>query len=189
MPSAAQALYGKDGPISDGPNGDRARAVIDSGIARPSENSIFGSDQQPGARPPPASDQSRPSPTSPTPAAPFNPERYAAPEGGHLHPELMSEFAKEARSLGIGHQGGERLLDLHHKAVREQEEHYARSLDANVERLQRELPAEDVQMVNRLIADPQMTPPSMKAHIERWGNHEDFARMLTAWARAIREGY
>jgi len=35
--SIAEGLYGKDEPISGGPADPRTRAVIDSGIAKPSE--------------------------------------------------------------------------------------------------------------------------------------------------------
>jgi hypothetical protein len=104
-PSIAEAMYGKDGPINGRVSDDGTRLGIEAGIARPAaERALFGNGQQP----PPAGQ---------TPAAAFNPERYAAPEGGHLDPAMMGEFSTAARELGINQQGGEKLLDLHHKAM------------------------------------------------------------------------
>lgn len=107
--SPAQAMYGPNGPIS-GPDPEAAFSIT-SGIAKPAAetpgNALFTGNQP---RPPT-------SPSGPTPAAPFNPERYAAPEGGHLDSALMGEFSTGARKRGIDQQGGEWLLDMHHKAI------------------------------------------------------------------------
>ena len=174
-PSAAEAMYGPNGPISDGgPSGERTRAVIDAGIARPDPRFI-------DERSSPPRQEARSEPT-------FDPGRYTAPEGYDTHPELMREFSGLAREFGLNQQQGSRALDFYRRATEASEEHYARQLAGNTERLSHELPAEDVRTVQELINDPALTPAPMKDWILRWGSHPDVAHMLTRWARAIRNG-
>jgi hypothetical protein len=118
----------------------------------------------------------------------FDAARYRTSDGTSFDPNLMGEFGRAAHELGLDQRGGERLLEMHSRAVKASEEAYARQLDRNSEQLARSLPAEDVQTVKELLVDPNLTPPEMRAWVERWGSHPAVATMLTRWAAAIRNG-
>jgi hypothetical protein len=190
MPSAAEAMYGPDGPISDGPNFNepavnRARAMIESGIAKPAAetpgNALFGDRPDNG--------QARPAPSGTPPAAPFNANSYSAPEGGHIDPGLLGEFSTAAKELGLDQRGGERLLDMHHKAMRAELDHYAQRLADDAGQLERTLPAHDLAAARDFVNDPQLTPPELRPWLAQWGNHPLIAQMLTNWAREMRRRY
>jgi hypothetical protein len=176
--SAAEAMYGPSGPISDGPSSERVRSIIEQGIAKPDPR--FAGPREGGERSP-FRQEGRSEPA-------FDSARYRAADGTSFDPTLMGEFSGTARELGISQRGGERLLEMHSRAIREGEQRYAEQLDRDSERLARSLPAEDIASVKELISDPQLTPPEMKQWVEKWGSHPAVARMLTAWARAIRNG-
>jgi hypothetical protein len=177
-PAPAQALYGEAGPISDGPAGERTKALIESGRAQPDPRFL-------DERAPPSQPERGPERRA-EPA--FDPSRYQVPDGYEAHPELMREFSGLAREFGLSQKNGERALDFYRRATEASEEHYARQLAGNTERLARELPPEDVRMVQELINDPALTPAPMRDWILRWGSHEAVATMLTKWAAAIRDG-
>jgi hypothetical protein len=166
MPIAAEALYGPNGPASDGPNFTDARGVINDGIAKPAAetpgNALFGDRS--------ATSQVRPSQAAGTPpAAPFNANNYSAPEGGHIDPTLLGEFSTAARELGLDQRGGERLLDMHHKAMRAELDHYAQRLAADAGQLERTLPAQDLAAAQSFVNDPQLTPPELRPWLAQWG--------------------
>jgi hypothetical protein len=183
--SLASSLYphlarGEDGSLGEA-GVDTARRVQMEGIARPADTSLFGDRTTNG--------QARPTaPSGPTPAAAFNPNNYAAPEGGPIEPGLLAEFTNQAKSLGIGHEGGSKLLDLHHKAMRAELDHYAQRLANDAGQLERTLPAHDLAAARELINDDQMTPPELRPWLATWGNHPLVAQLLTRWASAIRNG-
>jgi hypothetical protein len=169
-PSAAEAMYGRDGPINDGPAGERTRALIEQGIAHPDERYARES--------PPARQEAR----GPT----FDSARY--PGRDQLDPGMTGEFSAVARELGLTQRGGERLLEMHSRAVKASEEAYARRLAEGSDQLARELNPEHVQIARDLIADERMTPKELRPWLETWGNHPLIARLLVNWAAAIRGG-
>jgi hypothetical protein len=189
--SLADAMY-PGGPISDGPSDARARALIDSGIAKPAEPDVPTS--LPPRNDPPRNDPPRNAPpTAPQrlwgqPDPTFDATRYAAPEGQSVDPALMGEFGSAAKELGLNQTGGERLLALHQKATTAATEAYANRLAAGAEDLVKTLNPDHVEVVKELLADERLTPPEMRQWVEQWGNHPGLARMLTAWAGAIRNG-
>jgi hypothetical protein len=166
-PSAAEALYGPDGPVTGGPNFSPQRELIESGIAKRAVSPF--AEERPASRPGQG--------TGPA----FDAARVA---DRNLDPAMVAELG----TLGLSQTQGDKLLDLHVRASRAAEEHYSRQLNEGSERLAQELHPQDVATVRELIADPALTPASMKAWVERWGSHPDVAHMLTAWARAIRNG-
>jgi hypothetical protein len=118
MPSAAEAMYGPDGPISDGPNFNepsvnRARAMIESGIARPASEQgrpapLFG--ERPGG-------PAQPSPTTPAGAdTPYDPARMTLPDGYEAG-EMMGEFNDFAREAGFSQKRADRAMDIHRRSV------------------------------------------------------------------------
>jgi hypothetical protein len=168
-PSAAERMYGPDGPISGGPSDSRTRELIESGIAKPAV-SLFGDQRTPA----------RPSPHANEPA--FDPAKLPGYEG--VDPAITQDLGR----IGISERQATELRPIYERAVKDDMQRYASSLEQNVGRLQRELPAEDLRTVSELINDPQMTPPEMAEWLRTWGNHEGIATMLTRWARAIRNG-
>ena len=44
-PSAAEAMYGPDGPIGGGPSDPRTREIIESGIAKPANPGLFAEER------------------------------------------------------------------------------------------------------------------------------------------------
>jgi hypothetical protein len=148
--------------------------VIDAGIARPDPRFI-------DERSSPPRQEARSEPT-------FDPGRYTAPEGYDTHPELMREFTALAREFGLSQKNGARALDFYRRAGERAEQDYAAQLEANVDRLERELPAEHLQAARELINDERYTPREMREWLGRWGNHPAVATMLTRWAAAIRDG-
>src|SRR5215469_12593014 len=92
--SLAEGLYGPDGPINGGPTDPRARAVIDSGIARPAaetepepRRALFaGADKE--ARPT--------APPSPPAGEIFDAAKFEVPEGFTADPATLGEFANAA---------------------------------------------------------------------------------------------
>ena len=164
-PSAAEALYGPDGPAS-GPSG--AKAFVEAGIARPDPR--FADER---------------SPTRPGPG--FDAARWRG--GDQFDPQMMGECSSVAREMGLDQKGGERLIELHSRAQQAAEENYARKLSEGVDELARSLPAEDLAAARSLIADERFTPRELRPWLERWGNHPAIATMLTRWASAIRRGY
>jgi hypothetical protein len=173
-PSAAQALYGEEGPISDGPGG-RAREVVDAGIARPDPRFVDD-------RAPPPRQEARSGPA-------FDSARYRPTDSSSpIDPGLMGEFSGVAQELNLDQRGGERLLEMHSRAVKASEEAYARRLADNVDRLERELPAEHLRAARELINDENYTPREMREWLGTWGNHPAVAQMLVRWAAAIRNG-
>ena len=177
-PSAAEALY-PGGPINDGPGLGRTKELIESGIAKPAA-SPFAEE-----RPSPRTERGTERRGEPTP---FDANRYQPPEGYQAHPELMREFAGLAREERLSHRGGERMLELFTRAQEADKQAYAQRLAAGVEELQRELHPEHLATARALINDPEMTPPEMRQWLATWGSHPAVARMLTAWAGAIRRG-
>jgi hypothetical protein len=92
-------MYGPDGPINGGPSNPRTREVIEAGIARPDPR--FADERPPPSRSGPA----------------FDSARYRAADGAQFDHGMMTEFGSTARELGISQQAGERLLEMHHKAM------------------------------------------------------------------------
>jgi hypothetical protein len=161
--------------------GSPTQATIEAGFAKPAAETpgtaLFG-DRQP--RPP--------SPSGTPPAAPFNANSYSAPSGGHIDPTLLGEFSTAARELGLDQKGGERLLDLHHKGMQAELDHYAKRLADDAGQLERTLPAQDLEAARELINDDRYTPPELRPWLAQWGNHPLVAQLLTRWASAIRNG-
>ena len=97
-PSAAEALYGPNGPISDGPGLGRQREVIESGFARPDPR--FADERQPS----PSQPAARPGPA-------FDAARYTVPAGTQLdlgvvtrkdeRPDAQSSAISDARWLRL----------------------------------------------------------------------------------------
>jgi hypothetical protein len=165
-PSLAERMY-PNGPISGGPSDPRTREIIDSGIAKPAR-SLFADERTP-ARP----EQNEPG---------FDPAKLPGYEG--VDPAILQDLGR----TGISQRQGTELRPIYERAVKDDIQRYARSLEQNFDRLQRELPAEDVRMVRELINDQRLTPPEMATWLRTWSNHEGLAHMLTAWVRAIRNG-
>jgi hypothetical protein len=170
--SIAEGLYGKDGPISGGPADPRTRAVIESGFARPDPR--FTDDQ---ARPSSAPERGAREPA-------FDATRYRSPDGTAYDQDLMAELS----ATGVSRVQGERLIELHGKAVKASEEAYAKSLEQGVDQLTRELHPEHLQAARDLINDERYTPREMREWLGRWGSHPGIARMLVNWAGLIRGG-
>jgi hypothetical protein len=89
--------------------GGSNRAVIDSGIARPSGPPLPNS--TPTAPNQPVLTRDAPG------TGPFDPDRWQPPEGHSVDQGLLEEFGKTAQELGLDHAQAERLLELHHKAA------------------------------------------------------------------------
>ena len=108
-PSAAQAPYPHLTAGDSGETGetgvDTARALIQSGIARPGEERpVFG-------------DQPRSSPSPSTPptrqgAAAFDASQYRPADGVELDKGMLGEFGTTAKELGISQAQGEKLLQM-----------------------------------------------------------------------------
>jgi hypothetical protein len=175
--SIAEALY-PGGPIDGGPSNPRTREVIESGFAK--------SDPRFADERPPTRHEGGPLPHAPKartgPA--FDAARVQARD--QYDPGLMGEFGTAAREFGLDQRGGERLLEMHSRASKAAEEHYARSLAEGVDSLQRELHPEHLTAARELINDERYTPREMREWLQTWGNHPAVARMLTNWAAAIR---
>jgi hypothetical protein len=145
---------GGDGSLGEA-GMDTARRMQQDGIAKPSHGSPFAEER------PPRTERNGPS---------FDSARYTAPEGYEVNGPLMAEFSQLANEFGLNQQQGSRALDFYRRATEASEEHYARQLAGNTERLSRELPAEDLQMVRELINDPALTPAPMRDWVLRWGS-------------------
>jgi hypothetical protein len=95
--SLAERMY-PGGPIGGGPADPRTREAIEAGIARPDPRFV---------------DERAPEGGGPS----FDAARYRAPNGAEYDHGMMGEFSSAARELGISQQAGERLLEMHHKAM------------------------------------------------------------------------
>jgi hypothetical protein len=115
----AQAMY-RGGPINGRQSDPRTQEVIDSGIAKPADGrSLFGGSADQGkAAPGPGSQGQQPN----APPAAFVAEKYKAPEGVTVDPELMTDFGTAAKELKLDQTGGEKLLALHQRALAKQNE-------------------------------------------------------------------
>ena len=106
-PSAAEAMYGPDGPVSDGPNFGRQREMIESGIARPDPR--FADEE---ARPSPIDNrQARSGPAFDTARVPVSFD---------ADPQMLRSFGTAARSMGLSQSQGQQLLDMHQEAMKGQ---------------------------------------------------------------------
>jgi hypothetical protein len=171
--TAAEALYGRDGPISGGPNFGTQRQFVEGGIARPDPR--FADERQP------ARQEAR------GPA--FDPARYTAPEGYETHPEMMNEFAGLASEFGLDQQAGARTLDLYRRATEASEQAYARSLEAKVDSWAGALPPQDIEDAKVMLNDPDYTPVAIREWTKTWASrHPDFGKMIAAWGAAAARG-
>lgn len=101
----------------------------------------------------------------------------------------MNEFGAAAKELGLGANGADRLLGLHAKALRAQEDAYARAAEGWRTQVEREIPPSHLEDARGLLADPTMTPPEMREWLSGpAGNHPGLVKMLATWANAIARG-
>jgi hypothetical protein len=172
--SLADRMY-PGGPWRDGPNlgpEGRAREVIKNGIAK-SAVSLFADERSSPRAPNLGESRNEPA---------FDPATLPGYEG--VDPAITQDLGR----IGINERQATELRPIYERAVQDDMQRYASSLEQNVGRLQRELDPRDVQTVSELVNDERLTPPEMATWLRTWGNHEGVARMLTAWVRALRTG-
>jgi hypothetical protein len=116
-PSAAEALYGPDGPVTGGPNYGRQRELIEGGIAKPDPRWFA---------------EERTSPRSPsTPGSQnFDAARFAVPEGYSVNQPAMQEFSQLANEFGLNQRQAERALAFHQKIAEADEKAQRDRLEA-----------------------------------------------------------
>jgi hypothetical protein len=167
---------GQDGSL--GERGlDTARALQQSGVAKPAV-SLFG-DERSSARGPnpgdPGSSSGRNEPA-------FDPAKLQGYEG--VDPAILRDLTR----IGVSQRQGTELRPIYERAVKDDLQRYARSLEANADRLARELPAEGVEAARAMIHDDSMTPPELRPWLLQWSAHPALARLLVNWASAASRG-
>jgi hypothetical protein len=156
------------GPI-EGPGDGRQRELIEAGRAKPAVSLL-------------ADERSSPQGNEQRAEPPFDPAKLPGYEG--VDPTITQDLGR----IGISERQAAELRPIYERAVQDDLQRYASSLEQNVERLQRELDPQDVRMVRELINDERLTPAPMREWLRVWGNHPEIATMLSRWAAAIRDG-
>jgi hypothetical protein len=176
-PSIAEAMYGPGGPIGGGPSDPRTRAIIEGGIARPSEGA--------GSRPPlPNSYPTRPNQPVITPRNDPGGQPFDATRIDGRDPGSMTAFQTAANELKLDQHGGQQLLD----AIKKDEDAQVARYTDGAAALERSLDPEHLAFARELIADEHLTPAPIREWLGRWGSHPQIAETLVNWIAYIRNG-